>query len=96
MDRSIGQVDSGPKAAAWDQAIVDGAGMTPATRDRDESYELMPVLKSCYVIMGFTMIGLSFGALYGASWAFTVMGLGYLFLFAVSKQTNIVLEEGDA
>jgi hypothetical protein len=53
----------------------------------------MPVLKSGYVIMGFTMVGLSFGALFGASWAFTVMGLGYLFLFAVSKQTNIVLGE---
>jgi len=49
----------------------------------------MPVLKSGYVIMGFTMIGLSFGALYGAAWAFTIMGLGYLFLFAVSNQTNI-------
>ena len=56
----------------------------------EESYNLMPVLKSGYVIMGFTMIGLSLGILYGAAWTFTVMGLGYLFLFAVSKQTNII------
>lgn len=61
--------------------------------DITESYELMPVLKSGYVIMGFTMIGLSFGALYGAEWAFTIMGLGYLFLVSVSKQTNITISE---
>ena len=56
----------------------------------EESYNLMPILKSGYVIMGFTMIGLSFGILYGVAWTFTIMGLGYLFLFAVSKQTNII------
>jgi len=67
--------------------VPDSATTTTITYD--ESYELMPVLKSGYVIMGFTMIGLSFGALYGAAWAFTIMGLGYLFLFAVSNQTNI-------
>ena len=56
----------------------------------EESYNLMPILKSGYAIMGFTMIGLSFGILYGAAWTFTIMGLGYLFLFVVSKQTNII------
>lgn len=55
----------------------------------NESYDLTPVLKSGYVIMGFCMIGISFGIVYGPSWAFTIMGLGYLFLCAASKQTNI-------
>lgn len=57
------------------------------------SYELLPVLKSGYAIMGFTMVGLSFGALYGSAWAFAVMALGYLFLFACTSQTNVVIKE---
>ena len=64
----------------------------------EESYDLMAVLKSGYAIMGFTAIGISFGILYGAAWTFTIMGLGYLFLFAASKQTNIIqtgAEEGE-
>ncbi len=59
----------------------------------EESYDLMPILKSGYVIMGFTMFGLSIGVNYGPAWAFTIMGLGYLLLFACSKQTNIIRQE---
>jgi hypothetical protein len=29
MDCGIEQMDSGPAAAAWDQAVVDGDGMIP-------------------------------------------------------------------
>jgi hypothetical protein len=52
-------------------------------------YDLWPILKTGFAIMGFTMIAMSFGAMYGSAWAFTVMGLGYLFVFSVGKQTNV-------
>lgn len=60
-------------------------------KNDDESYDLAPVLRSGYAIMGFTMVGISMSILYGEAWLFTIMGLGYMFLFAVTNQTCTIV-----